>query len=65
MKIAFLTLIAFLICGCSFIISEDKNLKTYGINKEDASSWTGKIEKQRPENLKDIYIMQKKEPAQK
>jgi hypothetical protein len=50
-------------CGCSFIVTEDNNLKTFGIKKEDASDLARRIDEQRPKNVTEIHIMQKKSPA--
>ena len=40
-----------LLCGCSFIVAEDQDISSFGIKKEDASSLTQEIKRQRPENL--------------
>ena len=51
-------------CGCSFIMNENENMKTIGIRKDDATKLTDNIDKQRPDNLSEIKIMQKKEAVQ-
>ena len=40
-----------LLCGCSFIIAKDQDISTYGIKREDASTLTQEIKRQRPEGL--------------
>ena len=57
-------LIVTLICGCSFVLSEDQNLKTVGIRKEDANNLTKTIENQRPDKPREIRILQKEQEMQ-
>lgn len=45
-----------LVCGCSFIIAEDQDISSFGIKKEDASSLTQEIKRQRPENPTEVEI---------
>jgi|GEM_PF-5393836 len=45
-----------LVSGCSFIIAEDKDISSFGINKEEASSLTQEIKRQRPENPREVNI---------
>ena len=40
-----------LFCGCSFIVADDKDISSYGIKKDEASSLTREIQRQRPEGL--------------
>jgi hypothetical protein len=40
-----------LVCGCSFIVAEDQDISSFGIKKEDASTLTQEIKRQRPEDL--------------
>jgi hypothetical protein len=45
-----------LFCGCSFIVAEDQDISSFGINKEDASSLTQEIKRQRPEEPREIKL---------
>lgn len=47
-----------LFCGCSFIIAEDQDISSFGMKKEDASSLTQEIKRQRPENPTEIDLFQ-------
>ena len=57
-------LIITLICGCSFIMSENEDLKTIGISRDNASKLNQDIETQRPDAPAEIRILQKEEEAQ-
>ncbi len=41
----------FLLSGCSFIIAEDQDISSFGMKKDEATSYTREIQRQRPENL--------------
>lgn len=45
-----------LLCGCSFIIAEDQDISTFGIKKDEATSLTREIQRQRPEDLPEVKI---------
>lgn len=62
-RLIFLLMLIF-ISGCSFIVMdviEEGNFKTFGIKKDDASKLTKEIERQKPKDLPEFYIMKKKE----
>jgi hypothetical protein len=40
-----------LFCGCSFIVAKDQDVSSFGIKKDEASSLTREIQRQRPEGL--------------
>ena len=46
----------FLFCGCSFIVADDKDISTFGMNKDEATSLTQEIKRQRPEEPREFKL---------
>jgi len=62
-RVAFLLIIA-MICGCSFVMTKDQDMKTIGITKDDASKLNEDIDTQRPDAPREIRILQKDDVGQ-
>ena len=46
MRIVIISLILFFVSGCSFIVRDEDNLKTYGIEKDEAEILLDKIDQE-------------------
>lgn len=56
MKVLVCGLGLLLFCGCSFIVAEDQDISSFGINKDEATSLTQEIKRQRPEEPREFKL---------
>ena len=56
MRVLAFVLGVLLFCGCSFIVADDKDISSFGIKKDEASSLTQEIKRQRPEEPREFKL---------